>query len=353
MNRIIFSAACLLILASCTGTIINSQTNEEFAATIAKEDVQIVDVRSSEEFAERHLPNALNIDFQKDDFIEKALSMLDKKRPVAVYCMKGIRSKLAGKKLAKEGYTVFELDNGLGKWKPKLEHFTFYSKSLKEPRELTVYFPENFTEEKSYNVIFCTDGQFINEQYKRKLDSLFNTKTVNPFVIIGVNSNERMVPNSQFGYRNYEYIENMGNFPNDDSTLNFRFKRHLDFFVNEVDKYVKEKLKLKTGNKYFYGVSNGAGFGITMSKYYPELFSKYIIYSTGGESYENLKWDPEKYPFFIIRCGDKEPEPLIESSKKLSEFLSGRHYEHIFEIYNGGHKREDWMNLFIRDLGKL
>jgi rhodanese-related sulfurtransferase len=54
---------------------------------------------------------------KKEDFIEKALSMLDKKYPVAVYCTKGVRSKVAAEKLAKEGYAVFELDKGLAEWK--------------------------------------------------------------------------------------------------------------------------------------------------------------------------------------------------------------------------------------------
>jgi enterochelin esterase-like enzyme len=232
----------------------------------------------------------------------------------------------------------------------KLEHFTFYSKSLGELREITVYYPQNFTEEYSYNVIFCTDGQFIDEKYKYKLDSVFETKAVTPFVVVGVNSNEKQIPNSVFEYRNFEYIENN---PSDNSDLNTRFKRHLTFFVSEVDEYVKNELKLKVDNKYFYGVSNGAGFGVSMSKYYPDLFSKYILYSMAGENYKNLKWNTNQYPFFIIRCGDKEPEPFIEGSKNLSKYLTKKHSKHLFEIFSGGHKREEWLNLFIEDVQRL
>ena len=232
----------------------------------------------------------------------------------------------------------------------RLENFTFYSKSLEELREITVYFPDSFAEEYTYNVIFCTDGQFIDEYYKHKLDSLFEMKTVIPFVIVGVNSNEKQIPNSILEYRNFEYLEsNSSNNPD----LNSRFKKHLTFFVSEVDEYVEKELKLKIGNKYFYGVSNGAGFGVSMSKYYPELFSKYILYSMAGENYKNLKWNGNQYPFFIIRCGDKEPEPFIEGSKKLSKYLTKKHYKHLFEIFNGGHKREDWLNLFIEDVKRL
>jgi enterochelin esterase-like enzyme len=233
--------------------------------------------------------------------------------------------------------------------KSNIEHFIFYSNSLKEDRELTVYIPANFNSEESYKVIFCTDGQLLNEQYKHKLDSVFTANTVSPFVIVGVNSNEKNAPNSYFEYRHFEYVENHSDNPD----LNNRFERHLNFFVNEVDKYIKEELNLKISNQYFYGVSNGAGFGVSLSKYYPNLFSKYILYSIAGENFKKLKWNAKQYPFFIIRYGDKEAEPLIKNNKKLSKYLLRNHYKHIFESYNGGHSRADWLNLFIKDIERL
>jgi enterochelin esterase-like enzyme len=232
----------------------------------------------------------------------------------------------------------------------KIKHFSFYSESLQELRKLTVYFPENFKSENNYNVVFSTDGQFLNKKYKKKLDSIIGAKIISPFVIIGVNSNEKKVPDSYFEYRNFEYMEDM---KSEDADLNSRFERHLDFFVNEVNRYVEKELDLRIDNRYFYGVSNGAGFGVSMSKYYPELFSKYILYSTCGENYKNLKWDLNNHPFFIIRYGLEEHEPLIESSKELSEYLMNNHYQHLLGSYNGGHSREDWMNLFIEDIREL
>jgi enterochelin esterase-like enzyme len=232
----------------------------------------------------------------------------------------------------------------------KIEHFTFYSKSLEEHRKITVYFPENFRSENNYNAIFCTDGQFINEEYKNKLDSIFVTKNRTPFVIIGINSNEKEVLNSYFEYRNFEYLENM---LSDDPDLSSRFERHMNFFVYEVDEYIKDTLQLRINSKFFYGVSNGAAFGISISKQYPELFSKYILYSIAGGNYKNLKWNSDKYPFFIIRYGRNEPKQLIKNNKAFSKHLSRNHYQHIFKSYNGGHNREDWLNLFIKDIEKL
>ena len=53
--------------------------------------IQLVDVRTPEEFKGNHLKGAQNICVTSDDFKEK-VKMLDKNKPVYVYCYKGGRS---------------------------------------------------------------------------------------------------------------------------------------------------------------------------------------------------------------------------------------------------------------------
>lgn len=77
---------------------------------------QLLDVRSSEEYAEGHLRGAINIDVQEPDFQAEASSQLEKDKPVYVYCRSGRRSLLAGEMLAKDGYTVVDLDGGILGW---------------------------------------------------------------------------------------------------------------------------------------------------------------------------------------------------------------------------------------------
>ena len=55
------------------------------------EGIQLVDVRTPDEYKEGHLPNALNIDFLDENF-EANIQQLDKTRPVIVYCQRGGRS---------------------------------------------------------------------------------------------------------------------------------------------------------------------------------------------------------------------------------------------------------------------
>lgn len=92
-----------------------SQGNEDFAKTISKKSTQLVDVRTPQEYEAGHIPGALNIDVKSADFDTQA-AKLNKKKPVAVYCKGGRRSKTAAKKLVEMGFTVYELDKGFDNW---------------------------------------------------------------------------------------------------------------------------------------------------------------------------------------------------------------------------------------------
>ena len=79
-------------------------------------DVQLVDVRRPDEFGAGHIDKAVLINVQAADFMSKAKWMLDKSKPVAVYCRSGRRSKEAANLLVAEGFRVFELDSGYVGW---------------------------------------------------------------------------------------------------------------------------------------------------------------------------------------------------------------------------------------------
>lgn len=89
---------------------------EEFAKCIAGENVVILDVRTINEFNAGHIENAINIDVEQNDFEEKAIAALPKKKTIAVYCRTGRRSKTASEILFNNGYNVVELDSGINGW---------------------------------------------------------------------------------------------------------------------------------------------------------------------------------------------------------------------------------------------
>lgn len=92
---------------------------EEFASFIASPEVQRVDVRTLAEYSEGHIPGSLNINVLDKQFEAVADSLLQKDRPVALYCRSGKRSKKAARLLSDKGYKVYELDKGFQAWQQK------------------------------------------------------------------------------------------------------------------------------------------------------------------------------------------------------------------------------------------
>ncbi len=91
-----------------------------FAEVIENEQVQIIDVRTPAEFNEGHIPGAVNIDIDGEEF-ETKVAELDKSRPVAVYCRGGRRSKEAAMYMVGCGLEVTELAEGILSWKGEVE----------------------------------------------------------------------------------------------------------------------------------------------------------------------------------------------------------------------------------------
>ena len=107
----------IFVGASCSVTSrITSVPSADFGRRIVAPGTQLVDVRTPGEYAEGHIAGALNFDVNSSDFISGVSSTLQKDQPVYVYCRGGVRSKKAAKKLAKKGYTVIDLDNGILGW---------------------------------------------------------------------------------------------------------------------------------------------------------------------------------------------------------------------------------------------
>lgn len=121
MKKIILSAMTLLTgcLAGCGQQEFKSVDADEFEKAISTNNVQLVDVRTAEEFAEGHIgaDATKNIDVKRPDFIEQAEQELDKGKTVAVYCRSGRRSADAAKQLAERGFKVIDLKGGIIGWR--------------------------------------------------------------------------------------------------------------------------------------------------------------------------------------------------------------------------------------------
>lgn len=78
--------------------------------------VQLIDVRTPEEYVAGHLEGSKNFDYYAADF-DKKLATLDKTKPVLVYCAVGGRSGSAAGQMKQLGFkNVVDLTGGYRSW---------------------------------------------------------------------------------------------------------------------------------------------------------------------------------------------------------------------------------------------
>ena len=79
----------------------------------------ILDVRRADEFAEGHIPGAINV-ANESIGTEEIPELPDKNQLIMVYCRSGRRSKEASEKLVKLGYTNIVEFGGILYWKGEI-----------------------------------------------------------------------------------------------------------------------------------------------------------------------------------------------------------------------------------------
>ncbi|WP_288954992.1 rhodanese-like domain-containing protein [uncultured Polaribacter sp.] len=92
-------------------------TTIELKELLAKEKIQLVDVRTSKEIAQGSIKSALFVNYFNADFSTKAANQLNKEKPVYLFCRTGNRSGKAAKILQKQGFDVVNVIGGYTKWK--------------------------------------------------------------------------------------------------------------------------------------------------------------------------------------------------------------------------------------------
>ena len=116
----------LMLLSSC-GTPRSSssgyrQISMDEAVKIMRDekDYIILDVRRPDEYAEGHIPGAINVPNEEIGTAEIA-ELPDKSQLILVYCRSGRRSKEASEKLVKLGYTNIVEFGGIQDYEGEIE----------------------------------------------------------------------------------------------------------------------------------------------------------------------------------------------------------------------------------------
>lgn len=126
MNKILFLLVLTAVVAVVACAMNGSKVNDDLFSSVGNDDfeqviadtahVTLLDVRTSEEYADGHIPGAMLIDVKKDDFMAKARMLLPQNKTIAVYCRSGRRSVTAAEKLVADGFKVINLKGGITAW---------------------------------------------------------------------------------------------------------------------------------------------------------------------------------------------------------------------------------------------
>lgn len=124
MTKIFTFLLIIVALISCESNNAQSTVTSKTIPTLEYQklltetkNVQLIDVRTEGEFMEEHLPNAVNINFNGNDF-EAQIKKLDKSKPTFIYCLSGGRSGSAMEVFSKNGFKeVYNMQGGILQWK--------------------------------------------------------------------------------------------------------------------------------------------------------------------------------------------------------------------------------------------
>ena len=121
MKRLVIVFLIVILLSGCTATkeenkiMYNKITAEEAKEMIDTQEVIILDVRTQEEFKEKHIEGALLIpDYELANVAKSKLP--DKNKKILVYCRSGNRSKSSARLLIDMGYTNVYDFGGIINW---------------------------------------------------------------------------------------------------------------------------------------------------------------------------------------------------------------------------------------------
>jgi predicted esterase len=118
-----------------------------------------------------------------------------------------------------------------------------------------------------------------------------------------------------------------------------RFPNHVSYFNNELISDVEAKFnqKLNKKDRYFYGFSNGAGFGLSLLNTHPNTIGTYLCFSTFGGNAQTNDWKKGvDYPDLYLKYGTLE-----SFLKEDADFLKSKYTElnKFIEVeeFEGGH----------------
>ena len=130
----------------------------------------------------------------------------------------------------------------------------------------------------------------------------------------------------------------------------------MSYFENELIYNIEKKLNQKNtkDNRYFFGVSNGAGFGMSLLNKHPELIGTYLCFSTFGGDIQTNNWKKDFiYPNLYLIYGIQEPVFLKNDADFIKIVYQDSNSFAEIRSFDGGHDYKIWNQELIKLLTKL
>ena len=117
MKPLLVLLSLFLCVQSCAQEQEVLLSPDQLKELMQNQSINLIDIRTPEEFMWGYIEGAININFyERQQFTEK-LNLLDKSKPIVVYCAVGVRSRNSIKMVRNLGFTtVYDLEGGFNRW---------------------------------------------------------------------------------------------------------------------------------------------------------------------------------------------------------------------------------------------
>lgn len=228
------------------------------------------------------------------------------------------------------------------------EEFQINSSAIGADRTVGVYLPKGYSGKTTYPVVYMEDGLvFSTGNYCHLMDSLIDNNIINPVVVVCSYEDQTRIHGFDLTMRNAEYLETVAM---QAPELKDIFDRHLNYFVNELIPAAEKRYSISAecGGRVYYGTSNSADFGLTVSMIHSELFHEYWCFSPvcSDISTHGMLETPVAYK---ICWGAKEETGMsFDYFPNLIQSIRKRGGSVTNWTYPGGHERPIWEKEFVK-----
>lgn len=215
-----------------------------------------------------------------------------------------------------------------------------------------IYIPAKTSPKDRLPVVFMTDGLLFKEDgYKHLMDSLIENKCIRPVVVVCSYEDRRAIPESEFTFRDIEYVQEYTRPLDSDVSLLRIYVAHHFFFSEPFIPFIEHNYPISTSvkDRIYFGTSLAADYGITLSIDKQGLFDEYWCFSPTHANLEGQGILEEETNYRI--CWSAKAETIMfDYYPKLLKDIRKRGGNVHSWVFNNPTERDGWKYWFQEEL---